>query len=601
MGRDAFGFPAARYDMFAAEGSPRSIDISPVPMANRPESFAGAVGDNFSIKVDASRTVVSVGEPIELSILLRSTSPLEGLALPNLTSAGLPADKFSVPSELPTGEITDDGKGKLFKVAVRLTEANVRSIPALQFSYFDPTAGEYRTTHSEPIALSVHGSSLVGANDVVGGATSNKQATVDDVARGAVGAVLSLSHRDDTLNEAPSLSRMIPWLVALYLAPLLLLGGVLWQRKTKERRGQSSVARRARKNVMVALEAARNRPAREAGPELVTALRNFARVTDGIVNAELVARIETESFDPRSATEPLAEPTLKRVQEHLADGRQRSRKSTAAAALCLLASLGAHGAARAEAAPSSSNTESLLASARKQYAEALTEKERERRLQQFARAEELLAGLVHSHPRRPELLTDWGNAALGAGNLGTAVLAYRRALALDPSLTRARRNLSWLREHRPDWVPSVRDDGAMSSVFFWQGRWTVARQHLVAAAAFALAVLLLIPWNIPQRRWLRAAAILPGLLCLAMWASILMQPNRRLDVVVVSDGELLRSADSVGAPPALARPLPGGVEATLAERRGTWTRIAFADGTDGWLPSTAVAMVTPPAGTQAQR
>ena len=63
--------------------------------------------------------------------------------------------------------------------------------------------------------------------------------------------------------------------------------------------------------------------------------------------------------------------------------------------------------------------------------------------------------------------------------------------------------------------------------------------------------------------------------------------------VVVADGTTLRSADSRGAAPAFANPLPAGTELTVMEHRAPWTRVALADGTSGWLPESTLAMVVP--------
>src|SRR5690606_29119674 len=124
-------------------------------------------------------------------------------------------------------------------------------------------------------------------------------------------------------------------------------------------------------------------------------------------------------------------------------------------------------------------------------------------------------------PDRPELLADWGNAALGAQDLGRATLAYRRALALDPGVSRAERNLSWVRNRMPSWLPRPHGAGAAELLFFWNGYLAVPTRHLIGAVAFAVSVLLVVPWPWSRRRaWLRWLAIVPALIWLVMMASI---------------------------------------------------------------------------------
>ena len=78
--------------------------------------------------------------------------------------------------------------------------------------------------------------------------------------------------------------------------------------------------------------------------------------------------------------------------------------------------------------------------------------------------------LAEESPDRPELLVDWGNAALGARNFGTAALAYKRALSVDRGNDRAQKNLEWLRARAPDDMPRVVKTGAVDTMFFWHER-----------------------------------------------------------------------------------------------------------------------------------
>ncbi|HEX3763340.1 MAG TPA: SH3 domain-containing protein, partial [Kofleriaceae bacterium] len=206
----------------------------------------------------------------------------------------------------------------------------------------------------------------------------------------------------------------------------------------------------------------------------------------------------------------------------------------------------------------------------------------------FTRAATAFGDAVRMTPDRPELLADWGNAALGAGDVATATLAYRRALAIDGANLRARHNLAWLRSRQPDVFRPAAGGAADTLLFFHT--WTRARKLLVGAVAFAIAMLLLVPWSGRRRRGFVGLALLPLAVWIAMLASTVLE-DRRLDDGVVMDDVVLRAADSAGAPAALPQPLPRGVEVTLIERRDAWTKVRLAGGLAGWVPSGAVERI----------
>ena len=95
---------------------------------------------------------------------------------------------------------------------------------------------------------------------------------------------------------------------------------------------------------------------------------------------------------------------------------------------------------------------------RRVYGQALEEQDPVRRARLFAEAERTLREAAAVRPT-PELVTDWGNAALGAGDSGRATLAFRRALALQPNHERAAKNLAWLRDRAPSWLPRPASGG----------------------------------------------------------------------------------------------------------------------------------------------
>jgi hypothetical protein len=586
VGRPDF-FGSAPSRMFRASDTARALEVRALPETGRPATFSGVVGEQFAIEVRTSRSVVKLGEPVELDIKVKSNQRIEELSLGRLDGEGrLPKDKFTVPAESPTGELSKDGTTKTFKVTAQVI-GPATEVPALAFSYFDPTKNAYQTIRSEPIALSVGGSSVVGAGDVVGGAPSKRPAAAPAEEAASVNAELALSS-GGAVDDRP-LSGSLLWVLVgvLYAIPLAVLGFRSWQLRTAGRREEAAEVRAARRRVEELLDRGQTAPAREIAGPLGAALRELARVLGRPADdLGLLARLETESFAPGAASQPLspdlrsnAAGLLRRWSSATHRARTGAGRAGAIGVLAAVAALGLPAAARADA----------LGEGRAHYEQAMTITDPTARKAAFARAAVSLGEAARAHPDRPELLADWGNAALGAGDVATATLAYRRALAIDGGNPRARRNLGWLRGRQSDLFRPATATGATEALLFFHA-WPRARRLLVGAAAFAAAILLLVPWSGRRRRGLAALAVLPFAIWLAMLASVVLEDRHDHDAVVM-DAVVLRAADSPGAPASLTQPLPRGAEISILERRADWTRIRVASGTEGWIPSGAVETV----------
>lgn len=609
--RDAFGFRRSRTALFEARGERRRLVVRALPEAGRPPGFVNAIGTGFSIDVAASRSVVQVGDPIELTVVVRGDGDLEGLSLPPLDgSGGLPPEYFSVPDTPPFGVVDEAANAKTFEVTARVRSAEAREIPPVALHYFDPVAGAYATARSRPVALSVRSGALIGAADVTA-AGAPAEAGVEPLAPNVpataptgslVGADMSLSAPAATL--APVWGAHAPRvpIALLYLLPLLAAGlHFAWMRTSVRRRQGRDVARARR-----ALEAelTSGAPAREAAPRVLRALRTLAAAAgvregeplarkgrEGAVDGVLAERLETTSFDPSAGSAPLDAETIAAVRDivrELRAGRDRPR-AAGGLAIALGSTLWLVSAGPAEAQSEASR--GALEQARETYDIALAESDRVRRTRLFGEAERGFRSVAAERPDAPNLLVDWGNAALGAGDRGRAVLAWRRALAVDPGNERAVRNLAWVRDRAPIWLPRPAAGGALDSLLFWRGRLSVAQRHWVGAGAFALALGLAIPWSRRRAKTLRRLAVVPFVVWATATGSALLSTDFSNAGVLLADGATLRSADSVGAPPAFGNPLPSGTELTVLEERAEWVRAVLADGTQGWLPSSGVARV----------
>jgi len=212
----------------------------------------------------------------------------------------------------------------------------------------------------------------------------------------------------------------------------------------------------------------------------------------------------------------------------------------------------------------------------------------------FARAERLFAAATSSGSAGPELWTDLGTAALQAEHLGTAILAYRRALALDPDNHHAIQNLAHARTLLPPSVPRPESGSFFDSFLAWQHSMSSGERRGGAAVAFFIGAAMLggaIASGSAALRFLSALA-------LVVWAILVgsetLATTERAGVLTAPD-TVARAADSRNAPARFAEPLPAGTEVTIAEVRGDWARIVLANGRDAWVAKAAVEPVDPDA------
>ena len=237
-----------------------------------------------------------------------------------------------------------------------------------------------------------------------------------------------------------------------------------------------------------------------------------------------------------------------------------------------------------------------------EYRGALDCPDRDERLERFQRAQLMFAELVEDGEdpsaggvRNASLQVNLGNAALGAEQLGPAVLAYRRALLFDPERAQGARTSS-MREaccRSGCRVPILRHCWALSFANRALVERPAAPDRCLAVPGLALLIAASIRW---QHRGLRALAWLPAIGWLLVMLTLLMARWQldRDQGVVVADEVIARSADSPHAPPRFSQPLPGGTEVQLLEQREGWSRIQLADSREAWVPTSAVRPITAP-------
>ncbi|HSU55419.1 MAG TPA: BatD family protein [Candidatus Dormibacteraeota bacterium] len=218
--RDAFG-PSRQLSLGT---DPETIQTVPLPKDNVPRDFNGAIG-SFTMNVSAGPTNVTAGDPITVKVQISGRGTLDSLTMPE------PAWQDFKTLPATTKVDSSDPLGlqgtKTFEQVVTPQSADVKEIPSVSFSYFDPEQKAYRTLSQPAIKLSVRPGGAVPMPTVVGTkpAQENPAPSQDIVPiKQNVGTLAALS---------PPLIQQ-PWFLALQGMPLAaFISAFIWRKRTE--------------------------------------------------------------------------------------------------------------------------------------------------------------------------------------------------------------------------------------------------------------------------------------------------------------------------------------------------------------------------------
>ncbi|MFH2056673.1 MAG: BatD family protein [bacterium] len=221
---------------FGLSGRGRTIQLSsnpikvvtlPLPDKGRPESFTGAVG-NYRISASADKTSVEVNEPVTLTVRISGSGNIKSVALPEFPELPEFRSYRAGDSENMTKTNYRVGGTKTFEQVFIPKLAGVYTIPAVEFSFFDPKQEAYKTLVTDPVQIEV-----TPAQDRYASQVQNLESNkIDLVARD----IRYLKSDIGEVNGGKSrLLAVHPLYLALYLLPLIGYGVVLTQKKRHEK------------------------------------------------------------------------------------------------------------------------------------------------------------------------------------------------------------------------------------------------------------------------------------------------------------------------------------------------------------------------------
>ncbi|MEW6252930.1 MAG: tetratricopeptide repeat protein, partial [Planctomycetota bacterium] len=208
-----------------------------------------------------------------------------------------------------------------------------------------------------------------------------------------------------------------------------------------------------------------------------------------------------------------------------------------------------------------------------------------------------LAGFLalrESGIRSAALEYNLGNTHFRLGDLGRAILHYRRAERRAGGEARVQANLRYARGRVEPQIPASGETRLTRQLLFWHYRTTLTVRAWIMLILAAIAWPLLFLWLQRRRNGLLIAGSIGVIASFALGASVLWQMHdqaARPAAVTVAAEEYLRLGRGANADRALKQPLGPGVELRILQQRGDWVEVRLPNDQTGWLPQGAVERV----------
>jgi hypothetical protein len=613
----------------------------PIPTVGRPADYRGAVGQ-YQIATDAGPTHVKSGDPINLLIGISGTGPMELVQAPPLAELPKLSADFKVPNEPLAGFVKGDRK--IFQTTIRPRKPGVAMVPAIPFSFFDPTTAKFETVWSKPVSITVEKAEMLALDSVVhsGGSDGASPKSNQPAATTADTTSLAVFTGESLLASQQPWALDLRLLVTLLVVPPLAVLGVCLARGraafgmvagvfgSASRRLERAIARAespAELAEVVKRFVARQCKLGGAGADaeaVVGAVRVSGRRNLAIRCERLLSTCASEggavATGDTSTLDQLKDEALQWIKDwHAESSRQKPRPNASrfqraklAEASSSLSSPGAKivaaivvtgallgGGQRASAETvtlSDLQQQTLLAEASKSYSTALekVQSDSAEAKQGFADAADKYQLLVNGGVVNPRLYFNLANAYLESGQTGRAVANYLRCLRIEPTMREAQMNLAYARKalHAP---ANAAETKGTDSTFLsyartgndWLNMRVSPQSVFVIAATAWVAVwtfigLRLLGYYLP---WKTATCVAGLALVLAATSSFVSwQTAERRVAVIVQVPTAAANADT-------ATKLSQGEVVEPIQKRSDSIRVRTENGDTLWLPTDSVEVI----------
>ncbi|XLS29044.1 BatD family protein [Flavobacteriaceae bacterium M23B6Z8] len=217
--RDFFGGRIYTQTHKTVAAGSRTINVKPLPESGKPASFTGAVGQ-FEFNVVPSKTDLKATESLQAKVEVTGKGNLKLFDLPKLTLPGA-LEVYEPEFDESVSTSLNGNRGKVADNYTIVPQFRGKyPIPSINFSYFDPLQGTYKTLSSQEILINVYEGPLNTGNNTPA-VVSNNSYQQPVIANGSQFRFLKLNANLEMINQAQFFKSNLFY--SLLLGPLLLI------------------------------------------------------------------------------------------------------------------------------------------------------------------------------------------------------------------------------------------------------------------------------------------------------------------------------------------------------------------------------------------
>jgi len=211
------------------------LQVAPLPTEGAPPGFNGAVG-SYTMAVTAGPTNLVAGDPITLHVQISGHGALDTISFPEQKDW----DNFKIYP--PTSKVNaNDSLGldgsKTFEEIVTPENSDIKSLPAISFSFFNPEEKKYHTLSYQATPLTVRAATPGAMPAATAAHPENTQPTAD---------IAPLKQHLGALAQIRPPLVQQPWFLMLQGVPLFALMSCVAMRKRRETLANNPRLRRQR-------------------------------------------------------------------------------------------------------------------------------------------------------------------------------------------------------------------------------------------------------------------------------------------------------------------------------------------------------------------